>query len=269
VVGVTLLLAVVALASRPDGGGPGSVGADAARLAVDVLFYLFMVLAGLTFLAVAWALWPRPDEEPLPLPRRRRPLSLAVMVAFAVVLVVWWRSGWWVRLPNSSPPAPAAPLAPPGVTPAGPGPAPGGVDWLALAVVSGLVLAGVVLAWRALRSRAGRRSPGSALAGLESVLDDALEDVLREADPRRAVIAAWARLEQVMAGYGLSRRDAEAPFEYAARAGTQLAVRDLSLERLAGLYEWARFSPHEVTPGMRGEALSGLLAVRDGLRRAA
>jgi hypothetical protein len=93
--------------------------------------------------------------------------------------------------------------------------------------------------------------------------------VLREADPRRAVIAAWARLEKVMARHGLARRDAEAPFEYAARAGAELAVEDLSLGRLADLYEWARFSLHEVTPAMRGEALTGLLAVRDGLRRAA
>jgi hypothetical protein len=140
---------------------------------------------------------------------------------------------------------------------------------MALAVVSGLLLAAAGLAWVGLRSRAGRVAPGSVLAGLESVLDDAVEDVLREADPRRAVIAAWARLERVMARHGLARRDAEAPCEYAVRAGSELAVEDLSLERLADLYEWARFSLHEVTPDMRGEALTGLLAVRDGLRRAA
>ncbi|HSR22823.1 MAG TPA: DUF4129 domain-containing protein, partial [Candidatus Eisenbacteria bacterium] len=109
--------------------------------------------------------------------------------------------------------------------------------------------------------------PGVPLARrLQAVLDDAIEDVLAEADPRRAVIAAWARLERVLARSGLPRWDSEAPFEYAARAGAALEVEASWLERLADLFEWARFSTHEVTPAMRDEALDRLVAVRDGLR---
>ncbi len=100
------------------------------------------------------------------------------------------------------------------------------------------------------------------------MLDDAIEDVLGETDPRKAVIAAWARLERVLGRYGVPRRDSEAPFEYAARAGPAIGVEAVSLERLADLYEWARFSLHDVTPAMRTEALDGLVAVRDGLRLA-
>jgi hypothetical protein len=146
--------------------------------------------------------------------------------------------------------------------------APAGFDWLAAGIVVALLVAGAVLAWWLLRPR----MPTSALslARLQAVLDDAIDDVLGEADPRRAVIAAWARLERVLAGHGVPRRDAEAPFEYAARAGTELdarlGVEGGWLERLAGLFEWARFSTHDVTPSMREEALGGLVAVRDGLR---
>src|SRR5262249_52411393 len=105
-----------------------------------------------------------------------------------------------------------------------------------------------------------------------AVLDDAIDDVLAEADPRRAVIAAWARLERVLGRYGLPRRESEAPFEYAARAGGELGdrigVEGAWMEPLAGLFEWARFSTHDVTPAMREEALHGLVSVRDRLRLA-
>jgi len=143
-----------------------------------------------------------------------------------------------------------------------------GPDWIAVAIAAGLVLAAAVLAWRTLRN-ARIRSSRSPLASLEALLDDAIEDVLAEADPRRAVIAAWARLERVLAGHGLPRRAAEAPFEFALRACLELGIQRASLERLADLYEWARFSLNEVTPAMREQALNGLLDVRDGLRVAA
>ena len=39
-----------------------------------------------------------------------------------------------------------------------------------------------------------------------------------------------------------------------------------SLDRFAALYEWARFSVNQVTPGMREEALDRLLSVRESIR---
>src|SRR2546422_5420633 len=44
---------------------------------------------------------------------------------------------------------------------------------------------------------------------------------------RRAVIAAWARMERLLATHGHARRPAEAPSEYAARA-----IRDRKSTRL-------------------------------------
>jgi hypothetical protein len=141
-----------------------------------------------------------------------------------------------------------------------------GVDWIAAGIVVTIVVAGAVLLWLALRPR--RRDASRPIARLQEVLDEAVDDALHESDPRRAVIEAWTRLERVLARHGLPRRAAEAPFEYAARAGSELGVEPAWLERLAGLFEWARFSLHDVTPAMREEAVGGLVAVRDGLRAA-
>ena len=56
---------------------------------------------------------------------------------------------------------------------------------------------------------------GNPLAeALEAALDESLDDLRAEPDPRRAVIAAYARLEQVLASHGLPRITAEAPLEY-------------------------------------------------------
>jgi hypothetical protein len=272
VVAVALLLPVVALASRPENasGGP-LLGADPARVALDVAVYLFVVLVAVSLAIVVWALWPRQGEEVLLPPRRRRPLATAIttlsMTLAAVAVALWLRGrrgglllnpgaggGGGRLVPNLTGPPRAAGQA--------------GIDWIATAIVAALLVAGAVAVWWALLRR--RRRPGATpVARVRAVLDDAIDDVLHESDPRRAVIDAWARLERVLARQGLPRRESEAPFEYAARASVELGVPAEWLEQLAGLFEWARFSPHEVTPAMREEALGGLVAVRDGLRLAA
>ena len=267
---VALLLPIVALASRPDtGGGRPLLGADPARLIIDVASYLFVVLLALSLGIIIWALWPRPGEEmPALPPRRRWALSTVLSTLAAVALAVWLRSTG--RLPRlAQPPGAGGGGAPPAASATGPvrTGASAGLDFLAAAIVLAAVLAAAFLVWWFLL-RPRRRTGTTALARLRAVLDDAIDDVLAEADPRRAVIAAWARLERVLARHGLPRRDSEAPFEYAERAGAALELEARWLVRLADLFEWARFSTHDVTSGMREEALSGLVAVRDGLRLA-
>jgi hypothetical protein len=267
VAAVALLLLVVALASRPEGGAAlPSLGEDPARVAVDAIFYLLLALAALWLGVIVWVLWPRPGEELPPLKRRRWPLGMLFTIAASVVVAVWLRSGYLRGLSGLDPAGPVGAAAAPRSPLLGaPTPPHAAVDWLALGIVAGLLAVAGWLTWRWLRPRSPR-SRRTVLAHVESVMDDAIEDVLAEADPRRAVIAAWARLERVLARHGLPRRVAEAPLEYATRAAGQLAVQEVSLERLADLFEWARFSLNDVTPAMRGEALDGLLTVRDGLR---
>jgi len=270
---VALLLPVVALASRPE-GGPGTgtlLGPGSARLALDVISYLLAVLLLLILLVIIWALWPRPDEEMVALPPRRRRTAATILTMLLLVgVAVWLRSTGHLGTPPVLGGAGAIRGAPAGLADQARNGAQPGFDWLAAGIVAALLIAAAVAAWWFLRPR--RLAGAMPLSRLQAILDDAIDDVLSEADPRRAVIAAWARLERVMARYGLPRRDSEAPFEYAARAGGELGaslgVEGAWLEQLAGLFEWARFSTHDVTPGMREEALVGLVAVRDGLRGA-
>ena len=266
---VALLLPIVGLASRPENAdGARLLGDDPITVAFDVLTYLLLIAAGLGLVLFIWVMWPRPGEEPPPLPRRRRHLATTLALCAAVVIAIWLRARSFGKLPNlaqgtTGSAAGRLPTAVPPIPRGAPGP-----DWIAIAIVLGLILAAAFVAWRALmKSGPGRnRSP---LRSLQALLDDAIEDVLTEADPRRAVIAAWAGLERVLASHMLPRRAAEAPFEFVARAEAELGIDGTSIRRLAALYEWARFSLNEVTPAMRDEALGGLLQVRDGLRVAA
>ncbi len=98
-----------------------------------------------------------------------------------------------------------------------------------------------------------------------AIIDDTLEDLRNETDPRRAVVAAYARMERVLAVHGLPRDRAEAPAEYLERALEELSASASSASRLTRLFEWARFSDHPVEPGMKEQAITALEAVRDEL----
>ena len=102
------------------------------------------------------------------------------------------------------------------------------------------------------------------------MLDDSLDDLRSERDPRRAVVATYARMERTLAGAGFPRSVAEAPLEYLGRV-----LRDLlhtsaeAVSKLTALFERAKFSHHEIDGGMKDEAIDALVAVRDELRAAA
>ena len=267
---VAALVAVVALASRPGGTLAPVAGPAMARTALDSVFYLLVALGVIDALVLVWLLWPHEDVGPGPrLERRRHSVLAGVLLAVTLVLLIWSRNGHLGRLPLLVRGLPSV-GAPPGVPHLGPGgEAAQGVDWAAAAITL-LVLAVIgALGWRALRApRRALRLVRSPLADLKAALEEALVDAAAESDPRRAVLAAWVRVERLLAEHGAGRRPHEAPFEFAARAAVAVGLEAGAIERLAGLYEWARFSVHEVTAAMRREALDGLAQVRDRLRLA-
>jgi hypothetical protein len=70
---------------------------------------------------------------------------------------------------------------------------------------------------------------------------------LREpADPRAAVIDAYARMEQVLADRELGRWTPEAPREYLRRVLGRHGMPEDALTRLTALFEEARFSRHPI-----------------------
>jgi hypothetical protein len=142
--------------------------------------------------------------------------------------------------------------------------------WIPALIVSVLVVGGIVAAWWSATAR--RRARGfdeTTLAeALADVLEETLDDLRAEGDPRRAVIAAYARLERAVAAYGLPRRPAEAPLEYLARMLEELSVSRAAVQELTLLFERAKFSHHEVGIEMKEQAIAALQKVLEELRAA-
>jgi len=139
------------------------------------------------------------------------------------------------------------------------------VSWLPIALVVGLVVAAV--AAYVVAGRRARRPPEAALAEqLALVLDDTLDDLRAESDPRRAIVAAYARLERVLAANGVGREPAETSEEYLHRVLIGLTLRSGGVERLTALFTQAKFSHHDVDAGMKEDAIEALEQVRDELR---
>ena len=143
-------------------------------------------------------------------------------------------------------------------------------QWDELAIVLSLLLVlalAAVIAMR--RSRPDRGTPNAmAPEVLAAALDESLDDLRNDPDLRRAIIAAYSRMEAALAAAGIPRDPAEAPLEYLERSLVSLDTSAEAVRRLTDLFEWARFSHHEPEPSMRDEAVDALVAVRDELRAA-
>lgn len=142
--------------------------------------------------------------------------------------------------------------------------------WIPALVVLGLVVAGIAAYVVASRRRRHRvEIEGELAEQVAETLEDTLDDLRAEPDPRRAVIAAWARLEQALASSGLPRQPAETPEEYVARILGRLEVDPAPVRTLTDLFETAKFSQHPVDETMRESAITALARIRDELREAA
>ena len=136
------------------------------------------------------------------------------------------------------------------------------LDWRFVGGAFAIALFGSAYAARLILRGGGGPPPEDPAEAVAQILEETLDDLYNERDPRRAVIAAYARMERALAAYGLARRQSEAPLEYLERALEELHASASSASRLTRLFEWARFSHHPVEPGMKEEAIEALEAVR-------
>jgi hypothetical protein len=259
-----VLLALVAVGSLRDrpGAGGGTPHFPSTLVQTLALLSYLALLAGA--IVAVWTLLP---DRARAVRRARNPLVGPLMVLLTVLALALARSQGWLdalRLPGLRPldPLTAQPTAPTVPAQRLPG---SGPRWLPFAIVGALLLgvavATVVRARLARRRRAALAQPGE----LAEVLDHALDELEQEADPRRAVIAAWIRMERGLAAAGLPRHLAEAPLEYATRVLERAAARPDSVRRLADLFEQAKFSRHTIDEGMRRAAVEALTAIREQL----
>jgi Domain of unknown function (DUF4129) len=96
-------------------------------------------------------------------------------------------------------------------------------------------------------------------------VDAALAPLREPADPRAAVIEAYARMEQVLAELQLGRRAPEAPREYLRRVLREYDMPEESLTTLTTLFEKARWSHHPITESASRRAASELERARVAL----
>ncbi len=273
---VLALLGIVAFASR-SGFGHGSVEARPTpgyvNWASSVLLVVFAFLV--PFAAYTYAIQQRDRTRTARSFQARvsRSLALLFLVFAFVALVIWLhRHG---RLPTlssfglgggggsrHSPDVKAAPYTPTFQWP---------VLWAALAVLA-VAAAAFWWAWRRRRAALGQLEASDAEQGLADDLavsiGDAIDDLEAEPDARRAVVAAYARMEATLARNGLERSPSETPVEYLRRILLELTSRGDAVQRLTGLFEQAKFSSHMIDTAMKHDAIRSLRAIRDDLRGA-
>ena len=130
-------------------------------------------------------------------------------------------------------------------------------------------MAGSAAALLILRSRRPKTAPTLRGADLDVVVGRAaelsLEDLRRVRDPRRAILAAYARMEDLFALAGLRRRRTDTPSEYLAAILHASSAPPGALLDLTLLFEEARFSSHEMSAADRDEAILALVQISEAL----
>jgi hypothetical protein len=136
------------------------------------------------------------------------------------------------------------------------------------ALVGGVTIAGALLALVIARRRRPAPEPSEERrVAVNVAAGNSIADVRRERDPRRAIIAAYGRMERLLADVGAPRLAAETQYEYLGRVLTEAhAPPDAALE-LTALFVEARFSEHELTQANRSDALDALIRIRDATSR--
>jgi hypothetical protein len=147
--------------------------------------------------------------------------------------------------------------------------APAVVIWsfAVLAVFAGLGALGLAL-WVSLgvRPHPDDDDDGPAASPLEVAVDDSVEDLRDEPDPRRAIVRCYARFERAAAASGVERKPWSTPMEFMREALRRLPLPRTAVPTLTGLFELARFSHHPLGPTERDRALAALDEIRTAMR---
>ncbi|MES1247416.1 MAG: DUF4129 domain-containing protein [Actinomycetota bacterium] len=264
---VTALLVVAAIASHGRPLSPGRGTGPSASFFDYVATTLVIVAAAMVVVVLVVLRGDRVGGGP---PRRGNwhILSQVVIVAGAILLAeLLLHSKFEQRLRNlaQQPPKQGQHVPTKTLPPAPTHLRNAHMRWDEIAIVAAIVLAVAAYFWFTRPGRKPLRELAKRRAVVFRALDDSLDDLRSDPDVRRAIIAAYARMERALGAAGVPRRPAEAPFEYLSRALVELDAGRDPAERLTGLFERAKFSHHELGEPMRDEAIDALVAVRADL----
>ncbi len=273
---VLVLLGVVAVASSGTTPGGTSDARAPGYMVLDTIVSLLLVLMIPAVAIFVWSLTRIKELAPeLAAQRsRRRPLPVLLALFLVYVLAVsYFVSRFGPGFGGEGDGGPVLPGDGTGGSATDP-PRPHDPEfaWIPVLIVLGLAAAAAV-AFTVARRRA-QAAAGIALAA-EQVADalesdvEGFDDLWAEPDPRRAIIAAWVRLERALAVSGVPRKPQETASEYVGRALASLDVGVRPVRTLTSRYQEAQFSQHEPTETARSEAITALIRIRDDLREAA
>jgi hypothetical protein len=141
----------------------------------------------------------------------------------------------------------------------------GGNATAALALAAGasvMVLAVIGVAIVTAVRRRHAKSSGAAVEdeAVLQALDESLDDLRREPDVRRAIVACYARMERALAGAGRERRPHETPLEFLRRVLERVANEPGQV--LTELFERARFSVEPMGESEKRSAIGALQQLR-------
>ncbi|MDH3682210.1 MAG: DUF4129 domain-containing protein [Acidimicrobiia bacterium] len=250
------------------GAGAGADPDGTSWLGIPALADLLVVVVGLLsvigfLFLIAMLLSMRRGETELPArpPRWRSLVVIAVLLIIAMRLPRPEEATGRVEQPDPTAQEAAGPAVRAVVV--------GTNEILALLVVAVLAIGTVI--WT--RRRLAALSPdgdASLATALQPIIERASRRLEQQGDdPRSAVIAAYASLEDSLTELGRGRRRAETPSEHVERVLSGLMIDRAPVVALAELYEVARFSDHSITDTDRQRAATALHAVRDDLRAVA
>ncbi len=269
---VLVLVAVVAVAATGSVSRGSSESRSPSATFLDTLFTLWIVAVVAGGVLLVYGLLQRQAIAKQIAHRRHPRVSVLAWVAFwgFLTFAIWVFTRWRPRgfnpvdeeRPFGTPGQPPLPTEDETLRSYEPS-----VSWLPIVVVVTLVVVAAIAYVVASRRARQPRDPRTALAeDLAGALDDALDDLRAESDPRRAIIAAYARLEHALAANGVARLRSETPDEYLARVLHDLELTPDAIGRLTALFREAKFSHHAVDATMKESAIAALEQVRDELR---
>ncbi len=292
---ITLLIFLVLVGTRPYASPSTHAQTNTTAINVldNVIVVAVMVATVVGAAILAFIFWPTrrrrrgKDEEEFE--EYTEPVRIHWAVKFALTALPFLLIAgvvslvYTTQIDTSSPATqvrdggPVAPIAPPRSSepvPTGPAVATRGSHWVAIGAAAMLGVAALALAGWTLRRgstiawekpRTLESATSDLTQDLAAALDESLEDLRRERDPRRAVIKAYVRMERILARHGFPRREVETPEEYAARVLRELGLGAREIRRLTRLFELARFSQHDIIPSMQEQAIAAVTAIRQEL----
>jgi hypothetical protein len=263
------LVGVVAIAAagRAPAGGESRPSGHAPTLLVDYISTIALLFVPVGVILIIWAAFARRQRQQAGIGKRGRGRTLVTVVLVVIVLggaaVLRSQLSTFNRRSANTSTAPGQTTTKKGASSKSSPTPQAHFRWLPLVILGSLVVAfGGAAGYVAYRRRYGTLPEGPTAAEVSAVLTETLDDLYREPDPRKAVIAAYAKMERSLAVRGMPREPSEAPLEYLERILDYVQASSHSVRRLTKLFGRARFSPHEIDGRMKDDAIKALTGLR-------